>query len=117
MVCKGVLPTLADLACPVCSYDTVGTHKENRWSAQFLMLILSFCKNLLQAAGLFGKPNQKFHTLEHSVDEGPHMDVPKELQEGPPALPDRAEHDKPLPDQALDNPLLPSQVCIVVLLL
>lgn len=52
----------------------------------------------LQATRLFGKPGQKFHTLEHPVDDNPHMDVPKELQERHAALPDQANEGHHMPD-------------------
>ena len=51
-------------------------------------------KNLLwvgsQATRLFGKAPAKFHTLEYGAQglEDPQVEVPKELQEGPPPLHD-----------------------------
>ena len=57
----------------------------------------------MQAARLFGKSAAKFHTLEHDTDEEPRVDVPKELQERPAALPDQAVHTAPLPDQVTEQ--------------
>lgn len=53
---------------------------------------------LKKATRLFGKPGQKFHTLQHPVDDNPHMDVPKELEERHAVLPDQANESHHMPD-------------------
>lgn len=67
-------------------------------SSSFCFHLLLQQSRLLQAARLFGKGPAKFHTLEYEAQgqglEEPQLEVevPKELQEGPPALHDSHTH-------------------------